>query len=279
MQRVSTAPSLLIQTHPLLQKPAIHLATPTLQKAHSRRVSSSVDVTTSQQKLFHIKKSSSDVISTHKIAPTKASEEVEVEASTCAENTMTSSTSQESPSPNVQASTSENGLQVDITESANTSKTSSSLLTPPSEDDQDSKSSPAHSICGTVAKKRKSNGVRKNEEAVRKSGRSTYVPTNKVVCRITRTCDPSTAEFVDNYVDSKRLKQPRIVQPPKGGVRIPNMVPRNKSAKEKDKLSIDMVGPRTRSSLAEPISPLGGSRRRNTNVELTAKIGPDHQVI
>lgn len=70
----------------------------------------------------------------------------------------------------------------------------------------------------------------------------------------------------------------RIVQPPKGGVRIPNVMPRNKGAKEKDKLSIDMVGPRTRSNLVEPISPLGSTRRRHVHVELTAKIGPDHQV-
>ncbi|KAK6059533.1 hypothetical protein COOONC_02839 [Cooperia oncophora] len=128
-----------------------------------------------------------------------------------------------------------------------------------------SKPSPAQSSCGGVPRKRKSNGFRKTEETVRKS------------VRITRTCDPSAADFVDNYVDSKRLKQPRIVQPPKGAKRIPNVMPRNKGAKEKDKLSIDMVGPRTRSSLVELISPLGGTRRRNVHVELTAKIGPDHQ--
>ncbi|KIH66702.1 hypothetical protein ANCDUO_02969 [Ancylostoma duodenale] len=128
------------------------------------------------------------------------------------------------------------------------------------------KPSPAQSSCGAASKKRKSNGFRKMpEETVRKSG------------RITRTCDPSTADFIDNYVDSKRLKQPRIVQPPKGGVRIPNVMPRNKGAKEKDKLSIDMVGPRTRSNLVEPISPLGSTRRRHVHIELTAKIGPDHQ--
>ncbi|VDM63318.1 unnamed protein product [Angiostrongylus costaricensis] len=199
------------------------------------------------------------------IAPAKVSEGIEVNAPTVVDDTMTSSSGHEAPSPNVDAATSENGLQIDVTESTNASKTSSSLLTPPSEDDQDSKSSPAQLSCEAISKKKKSNGVRRTDEVVRKSG------------RITRTCDPSAAEFVDNYVDSKRLKQPRIVQPPKGGTRIPNMVPRNKSTKEKDKLSIDMVGPRTRSSLAEPVSPLGGTRRRNMHVELTARIGPDHQ--
>ncbi|VDO96676.1 unnamed protein product [Heligmosomoides polygyrus] len=171
------------------------------------------------------------------------------------------------PSPAVQGRASENDLQIDVTESADTSKTSSSLLTPPSEDDQDSKPSPAQSSCGALHRKRKSNGFRKQEkeECVRKSG------------RITRTCEASAADFVDNYVDSKRFKQPRIVQPPKGAVRIPNVMPKNKGAKEKDKLSIDMVGPRTRSSLVELISPLGGTRRKHTHVELTAKIGPEHQ--
>uniref|UniRef100_A0A0K0DJL1 ELM2 domain-containing protein n=1 Tax=Angiostrongylus cantonensis TaxID=6313 RepID=A0A0K0DJL1_ANGCA len=202
------------------------------------------------------------------IVPAKVSEGIEVNAPAVIDDTMTSSSGHEASSPSVDAATSENGLQIDVTEATNASKTSSSLLTPPSEDDQDvskSKSSPAQLSCEAISKKKKSNGVRRTDEVVRKSG------------RITRTCDPSAAEFVDNYVDSKRLKQPRVVQPPKGGTRIPNMVPRNKSTKEKDKLSIDMVGPRTRSSLAEPVSPLGGTRRRNIHVELTARIGPDHQ--
>ncbi|EYB87391.1 hypothetical protein Y032_0264g635 [Ancylostoma ceylanicum] len=269
MQRVSTAPSLLIQTH-LLQKSAaspLHhrVHTPaTLQKSHGRRSSVSVD---SCSKVLQVKKSASEVLTPlAKIAPTKATEDVMVKASAEAEPVaMTSASGQDAPSPSIQTATNENDLRVDVSESADTSKTSSSLLTPPSEDDQD-KPSPAQSSCGAAPKKRKSNGFRKMpEETVRKSG------------RITRTCDPSTADFVDNYVDSKRLKQPRIVQPPKGGVRIPNVMPRNKGAKEKDKLSIDMVGPRTRSNLVEPISPLGSTRRRHVHIELTAKIGPDHQ--
>ncbi|WKY08529.1 hypothetical protein Q1695_007785 [Nippostrongylus brasiliensis] len=274
MQRVSTAPSsLLIQSHRLLQKPSQHVraATPT----KSRRLSS-VDVpiivpqpASQPQKLQQSKKSNTtEVIGKQKAAvPAKASSgKVALKTSTDAENSMTASTDEkEAPSPSVQPTASENDLRIDVSESANTSKTSSSLLTPPSEDDQDSKPSPAQSSCGALPRKRKSNGFRKTEECVRKSG------------RITRTCDASAVDFVDNYVDSKRLKQPRIVQAPKGGVRIPNVMPKNKGAKEKDKLSIDMVGPRTRSSLVELISPLGGTRRRNTHVELSAKIGPDHQ--
>ncbi|KAK6752925.1 hypothetical protein RB195_003991 [Necator americanus] len=269
MQRVSTAPSLLIQTH-LLQKSVTslhHRVTSTLQKTHGRRVSLSVD----SPKVLQVKKSASEVLTpTRKIAPTKAAEDVMVKASTDAEPmAITSASGQDAPSPSIQqTATNENDLHVDVTESADSSKTSSSLLTPPSEDDQDSKPGTAQSSCGVPSRKRKSNGVRKQlpEESLRKSG------------RITRTCDPSTADFVDNYVDSKRLKQPRIVQPPKGGVRKPNVMPKNKGAKEKDKLSIDMVGPRTRSNLVEPIvSPLGSTRRRHVHIELTAKIGPDHQ--
>ncbi|KAK5969709.1 GATA-type domain-containing protein [Trichostrongylus colubriformis] len=267
MQRVSTAPSLLIQSH-LLQKPSsLVRTTSSLQKSHGRRVSTSVDVAHCHQKLLQTKRSSnSDGSDTHKVNPNKASEGLALKTSTNTEQTsMTSPTDgQEAPSPSVRTTT-ENDLQIDVTDSADTSKTSSSLLTPPSEDDQDSKPSPAQSSCGGVQRKRKSNGFRKTDESVRKSG------------RITRTCDPSAADFVDNYVDSKRLKQPRVVQPPKGAKRIPNVMPRNKGAKEKDKLSIDMVGPRTRSSLVELISPLGGTRRRNTHIELSAKIGPEHQ--
>uniref|UniRef100_A0A7I4YMG8 ELM2 domain-containing protein n=1 Tax=Haemonchus contortus TaxID=6289 RepID=A0A7I4YMG8_HAECO len=260
MQRVSTAPSLLIQSH-LLQKPSpLVRASPPLEKPHSRRVSSSTDVVQCQRKLLQTKRSSNT-----RVIHSNTSEESVLKPSTnTGETSMTASSGgQEAPSQSGQVNT-ENDLQIDVTESADTSKTSS-LLTPPSEDDQDLKPSPAQSSCGGLPRKRKSNGFRKTEESVRKSG------------RITRTCDLSAADFVDNYVDCKQLKQPRIVQPPKGAKRIPNVMPRNKGAKEKDKLSIDMVGPRTRSSLVELISPLGGARKKNIHVEYTAKIGPEYQ--
>lgn len=107
MQRVSTAPSLLIQTH-LLQKsatPLHHRVTHTLQKSRGRRTSVSVD----SSKVLQLKKSASEVLTPlAKIAPTKATEDVMVKASAEAEPVaMTSASGQDAPSPSIQTATNE----------------------------------------------------------------------------------------------------------------------------------------------------------------------------
>ncbi|PAV72353.1 hypothetical protein WR25_03504 isoform A [Diploscapter pachys] len=57
-------------------------------------------------------------------------------------------------------------------------------------------------------------------------------------------------EIVDNYVGSQILASRRTVNPPIGGIRQPFLYP-SSSTKEKDRLRIDMVGPKTRSNILE----------------------------
>lgn len=105
-------------------------------------------------------------------------------------------------------------------------------LTPPPENEHDKEPSgisPASN--GVTAKKvRRSGGP---DDGSRKS-------------RITRLRD-DPADIVNNYVDSSDIKQvcPRVV-PPIGAYRRPFHMPKMDLEKEKDKLKINMVGPKTK---------------------------------
>uniref|UniRef100_A0A1I7XLB9 ELM2 domain-containing protein n=1 Tax=Heterorhabditis bacteriophora TaxID=37862 RepID=A0A1I7XLB9_HETBA len=157
-------------------------------------------------------------------------------------------------------------LRVDVNDNASSSKTSMDLLTPPPEDDQMSdKPSPSNSAEESVKEKKskKANGLKKSspDDAIRKSN------------RITRNCDAATKDVVDNYVDVKDLKQPRSIVTPKGGVRNPFRYPKVDGEKEKDRLRIHMVGPKTRSKPDELVIGLSMTKRE----PFTVPQGPDFQ--